>query len=139
MIKSTYILDIFDLIFDEYESAELIKKQIPLIKEESREHTGIGLFINFKGCEEIENYKTPTLKFPVFDTDGNPIKRLNGVEIKNDALDILADITVHLRNGLIDSIEIFNKNGSEYRQINPVNYEMTQLWLDKSKRRTITR
>src|SRR5688572_28809858 len=130
MIHSKYILDIFDLIFDEFESEDLIRRQIPFLSEKRREHTGVGIFVYFVAEKEIENYKIPTDKVQNFDLDGSPTEMLNGVEIKNSGLNILADATVHLKNGFIDCVEIWNKHGEVYPIDDPLSYELTQSWRD---------
>jgi hypothetical protein len=139
MIQSKYILDILDLTFDEFESEDLLRKQIPFLTEKEREHTGVGLHIYFLGDKEIETFKIPTDKALNFDIERNPTEMLNGVEVKNEKLKVLADATVHLTNGLIDCIEIWNKNGEEYPLEELTDYELTQSWLDNSKRRTLKR
>ncbi|MEI6950871.1 hypothetical protein V9K67_27070 [Paraflavisolibacter sp. H34] len=139
MALSRLILDIFDLAFDDYEYGDLLKRQIPFLSQGDQEHTGIGLFVYFNGEKGIEQYKVPTGLVSSFDIERNPIEMLNGVEMENEGLDILADITVHLKNGFIDCLEIFNKNGKGYPTEEPASYLLDQVWLDKSRRRTIVR
>ncbi len=139
MIQSKLILDIFDLIFDEIESEDLLRQQIQFLSEKSYEHTGIGMYVYFLADKEIEKYKIPTEKATNFDILGNPTEMINGVELSNEELNILADTTVHLKNGIIDCIEIWNKNGEDYPRDEPVCYELTQSWLEIPKRRRIKR
>lgn len=127
MITSKYILDIFDLILDGYHSADLLKNQIPYLLEKNREHTGGGLYIYFTTEKGVENYKIKESSIDILD----------GLEVQNKKLNILADIILHLRNGVINCIEIWNKNGEKYPLDDPIQYEMKQLWLPPSKRRTI--
>ncbi len=61
------------------------------------------------------------------DIDGNPIERIDGLELINESQNILADISVHLTNGIIDCVEIWNKNGENYPKNEPNKY---QLFLD---------
>jgi len=137
MVNSKYILDIFDLTFEGLSSCDLLKKQIPFLSQGDNKHTGIGLYIYFVAEKGIQQYKVAASNTPTRDINGNVIEMLNGVEIRNLQLNILADATVHLKNGIIDNLEIWNKNGYDYPQNEPKNYELHQTWLDLQKRRTI--
>lgn len=139
MIQSQFILDIFDLVFDDLEVGKSLRNQVVFLNENSREHTGVGLFINFSAENGIEEYKVSNDKAKNFDIYGNPTEMINGVEIKNEKLKILADTTVHLTNGIIESLEIWNKNGEEYPKSDPTQYELIQLWLEPENRRNIIR
>lgn len=139
MIQSKYILDILDLTFDKFEFEHLLRKQILFLTEHKREYTGVGLYVYFIGDKEIENFKIPTDKILNFDIDGNPIEILDGVEIKNERLNVFADTTIYIKNGLIDYVEIWNKNGGNYPREELTSYELTQGWLENSKNRTIKR
>ena len=139
MALSKLILDIFDLTFDDYEYGDLLRQQISFLRQSDQEHTSVGLFIYFKGEHGIEQYRVPTDKINSFDLEGDPIERLNGVEIKNEMLNILAEATVHLKNGFIDCLEIFNKNGEDYPTNEPDSYSLEQIWIDEAQRRKIVR
>ena len=139
MIKSQLLLDTFDLIFDELKSTDLLQKQIQYLTIGETEHTRVGLFINFIKEENILNYKAEYENFSNILENGDVCERLDGVELKNEELDILADISVNLKNGIIDYFEIFVKNGNDYPHIELEHYEIYQSWVDKSKRRTIKR
>lgn len=128
MIQSTLILNILDLTFDGYEYAELLRKQIPFLTEGEKEYTGTGLFIDFIAEEGIYKYRIT----------GNDNERINGVEIRNEELNILADADVCLKNGIIEYIEIWNKL-DVYPSIEPEHYELHQAWLAPEKRRIIVR
>lgn len=139
MIQSQFILDIFNLTFDDLEIGKNLRNQVSFLNENSREHTGVGLFINFSSENGIEKYKVATYKAENLDIYGNPTEMINGVEIKNEKLKILADATVHLTNGIIDGLEIWNKIGEEYPKSDPTQYELIQLWLELENMRTIIR
>ncbi|MHA4847353.1 hypothetical protein ACX0G7_24530 [Flavitalea antarctica] len=139
MIQSKYILDILDLTFDGLEYEDLLRKQVPFLSIKHEEHTGIGLFISFLFEPGIEPYRTPTDKIFNTDIDGNRTEMLNGVEIINQELNVLADATVHLTNGTIDCIEIFNKNGEVYPSSELQAYELTRAWVDVGMGRSIKR
>ena len=139
MIQSKYILDILDLTFDKFEYEDLLRQQILFLTEEKREHTGVGIYVYFISDKEIENFKIPTDKTLSFDIDRNPTEILDGVEINNEKLKVLANTAVHLTNGFIKYVEIWNKNGEDYPLEELTSYELTQCWLDNSKKRTIKR
>src|SRR5688572_8631382 len=131
MIKSQYILDIFDLAFDDHISSDLLRKQIPFLTLKNEDHTGIGLFIYFSADKGIENYKLDFSQATNFDIEEHATEMIDGVEIRNPELKILADAIVHLKDGIIGHLEIWNKCGEDYIQSEPDHYELHQMWLDK--------
>ncbi len=140
MITSQLILDTFDLIFDGQESKDLLDKQVNYLSVGKVDHTGVGLFIYFTKDENIYSYKI------IDDSDSNAIDNrginapLFGIELKNEELNILADVIVHIKDGIIDYFEIFQKYHPSYPLTEPEHYEIYHDWLlDKSKRRIITR
>jgi hypothetical protein len=139
MIQSQYILDIFDLSFDDHKASNLLRKQVEFLTVSETEHTGIGLFISFSANSDILNYKA-IRELSVNEKANNEIfEMVDGVEIKNDAQSILADAIVHLKEGIIDCLEIWNKNGENYPLIEPEHYELTQNWLGDRDSRIIIR
>jgi hypothetical protein len=139
MIQSQYILDIFELAVDDHPFSELLRNQISLLTLRETDHTGIGAFIYFTADNEIERFRLDTSNSKSFDIEGNPVEMLSGVEIKNPDLLILAEATVHLKKGLIDHLEIWNKCGEDYVKTQPEHYELEQLWLDSIRKRKIIR
>ena len=129
MIISTLINDIFDLAFDDIQESNQLRQQIKFLTIGETEHTGVGLYLHFLKDNEIYKYKVSKEKNI----------SLNGVEILNEKLGILADVIVHIENGIINCIEIWNKSGENYPTNEPQNYELTQIWIDTEKRRTIKR
>ena len=136
MIKSQLLLDIFDLIFDDFEYEDKLRRQIQFLNEGETEHTGVGLFINFETEQGIENYKIPIEKTENRDVNGKAIERINGVELRNSKLKILADVNVHITDGIIDCVEICNMIG-DYPTIEPSKYELEQVWVDSKNRKLV--
>jgi hypothetical protein len=139
LIQSQYILDIFELAFDDHPFSDLLKNQISFLTLTETNHTGIGAFIYFKANNEIERFRLDTSNSKDFDIEGNPIEMVTGVEIKNPDLLILADATVHLKKGLIDHLEIWNKCAEDYVKTQPEHYELERLCLDSNQKRKIIR
>ncbi len=139
MINSQYILDILDLAFDDHAESELLRKQVPFLTITDTDHTGIGAFIHFSTADQIQQFKLDTSNATNFDIEGNPTSMVDGIEIKNSELSILADAIIHLKNGIIDHLEIWNKCGKDYVKTDPEHYQLDQIWLDKNKRRTISK
>ena len=126
MISSKLVIDILHLILDDDEVENSFREQIDFLIESSKENTGIGLFINFEN--ELRDKYFKIGKNLIFD----------GVEIKDDELNILADIILHIKDGIIDQLEIFNKNGEKYPEQDIEHYILKQNWKG-SKNRTITK
>ena len=139
MVNSQYILDILDLAFDDHSQSDLLRKQVPFLNITYIDHTGIGVFVHFSADDQIQQFKLDTSNATNFDIEGNPTSMVNGVEIKNSDLFILADAIIHLKNGIIDYLEIWNKCGEDYVLRDPDHYQLDQVWLDKPKSRTIIR
>jgi hypothetical protein len=139
LIYAQYILDILDLAFDGHAESELLRKQIPLLSIKGVEHTGIGAFIHFVSDKPIQQFQLDTANAINFDLEGNAISMVDGIAIKNPELSILADAIVHLKNGIIDHLEIWNKCGENYVGTEPQHYQLDQIWLDKHQRKTIIR
>ena len=89
--------------------------------------------------KNINDYKIPTINNSNKNVDGNPIERIDGLELINESQNILADISVHLTNGIIDCVEIWNKNGENYPKNEPNKYQLIQNWIVPEKRKTIVR
>jgi hypothetical protein len=133
MIHSRLILDILDLALDGQDVPENIRKQIPYLTERNREHTDVGVYIYFDNESKIQSLSSQNQDASKED------KMFNGVEIVNSSRNVLADATVHLQNGLIECVEIWNKNGEDYPQDDLTEYEMYQVWLSVDIRRKINR
>ena len=126
MIDSKLTLDILDLILDDETEDKSLREQIDFLTEIEIEHTGIGMFIYFENVfknEESNIY-------------GNSV--LVGVELTNEEQNVLADVMLHVENGLIKTIEIFNKNGEDYPEEKLENYILRQIWIG-SKNRIISK
>ena len=103
------------------------------------DHTGVGAFIHFQPDNQIQQFRLDTTYAKDYDMEGNPIDIVDGIEIRNPELLILADAIIHLKNGIIDHLEIWNKCGEDYVQTEPEHYELYQMWIDDNKQRTIVR
>lgn len=139
MINSQYILDIFDIAFDDHSESDLLRKQVPYLTIRDNEHTGIGVYIYFSADTLIQQFKLDTSNAKYFDINGNATDIVDGVEIISPDHSILADATVHLKCGIIDCLEIWNKCGKDYLQTDPKHYQLRQMWLDDINKRTIVR
>jgi hypothetical protein len=136
MIKSQLLLDVFNLTFEGLEHEDSLRNQIQFLSEGETEHTGVGLFINFETEKGVEAYKIPTEKAENRNTCGQAYERINGIEMRNEKLKILADIDVTITDGIIDCVQIWNKI-DDYPTIEPTAYELEQVWVDSKKRKLI--
>lgn len=126
MISSKFIIDILELILDDENVSKSLHEQIDFLTDTEIKHTGIGMFIHFEN-KLVEKY----LKL------GENLT-LNGIEIKNEKLNILAEAILKVKDGIVVELEIFNKNGLDYPKVEIENYTLTQNWKG-SKNRTIDR
>ena len=121
MIKSELISDILELNVEGEKFEDLLFKQIDhlIIKEE--EHTGVGLYVHFRYDKEIERYRLSDSQLD--ELFGNFNHQIENFELINSDMEILADTTVHLTDGLIDCVEIWNKLG-DYPKEELITYEL---------------
>ena len=133
MLTSRYLLDIFDLAFDNHPAGSLLRQQVTHLSLLHTEHTGIGAFFYVEADSPIHHLAIPG------DTAGTSTEMLDGVEIRSIELSLLADATIHLQDGLIHHVEIWNKGGTNYPLIDPEHYELRQTWLGTSVSRTVIR
>ena len=137
MIKSKFILDIFDLLFDGDEIGKTLRRQIDYLTEDEYEYTGIGVFVKFAHSDEIKKYSIKSSDIKNIDlTAFNGDEIIEGVIIRNEKEDIEADATVFLKDGIIDYLEIWNRLG-DYPDKELDNYILTQEWKDSPGRQII--
>lgn len=119
MITSAFVLDILKLTLDFGLADTDYKKlldQIHFLSIESYEYTGGGVFIGFRHFPGIEEYRINQDKLI-----------LNGVEIKSPELDIGAESTLFVKDGLMDYLEIWNY-GEVYPETDLKKYLIRQAW-----------
>lgn len=122
MIKSQFILDILDLLLDGDRKSEFVKNQLPYLSDSEYNYTnGAGCFIYFLHIEEIIKYKTRESFI------------LNGVKIESEELEIGADATLFMKDGIIDHLEIWSFDNS-YPNTELRKYTLTQDWIGSPKR-----
>jgi hypothetical protein len=121
MIKSKFIIDILDLLLDGDNDGLMIREQLDYITDETYKYTGSGLFVTFSHSDSIS---TKRIK------KDNLV--LNGVLIKSSELEIGADATVFITNGIIDYLEIWSQSG-DYPKRELMDYVLTQVWEDSPK------
>jgi hypothetical protein len=137
MPLSQFIHDILDLALDEYPSGNLLRKQIPLLRVIEQAHTGSGIFIYFSADPEITQYQLQSLGDYHEISSSDSTEMIDGVEIRIPVLGILADAVIHLKNGFISHLEIWNKCGEEYPVKEPEQYELHQIWNIENRRSII--
>jgi len=122
MIKSKFILEILDLLLDGDNDGLMIRRQLDCLTDENYNYTGSGLFVAFSHNDNISAKRIQK---------DNLV--LNGVLIKSTELEIGADATVFITNGIIDYIEIWSQSG-DYPKRELTDYVLTQVWEDSPKR-----
>lgn len=121
MVKSQFILDILILLLDGEDSKFLIT-QLDYISDSNYNYTnGGGCFITFSHSDDIIKYK---LK-------GNLV--LNGVTIESPELKGGADVTLFMKDGIIDYLEIWSFDG-KYPNTELKIYKLSQVWQSSAKK-----
>jgi len=133
MLTSRYLLDILDLAFDDHPAGSLLRQQVAHLTLLRTEHTGIGAFFYVEADRPIPHLAIPG------DTTGASTEMLEGVEIRASELSLLADATIHVQDGLIHHVEIWNKVGTDYPRTDPEHYALHQMWLGSHTSKTIIR
>jgi hypothetical protein len=124
MIKSELISEIIELTLEGEKYEDLLFDQIKYLTEKEEEHTGVGLYVYLKQDLGIEKYRlTESQLIELFNNHNHQLEKF---ELINSALNVKADTTVHLSNGLIDSIEIWNKIG-DYPKGELMTYELKKI------------
>lgn len=154
-------MDILNLAFDDNEAGDKLRKQIPFLTVYDIEHTGIGLYADIKHDSGIEEFRVELDPPQIPEPKASIIKRLlkkfrekskpkvippktgsarlNEIRIENEAKGIRAEATVHIEEGLIVCIEIYNFIGEDYPLTEPDTYTIFQNWLPDDQRMTIVR
>ena len=116
MIKSKFVLDIFDLLLDGDEEGIFVRHQIDSLTEIKYDYTGVGVFIYFAHTDQTAEYKSSKTDLVLL-----------GVVIKSPDLIAGAEANLFFKNGIIDYLEIWSQDG-EYPTKEPTNYTLTQEW-----------
>jgi hypothetical protein len=124
MIKSKFILDIVNLILDGEDIGES-RHQKNYLAEKDFEYTGVGLFVYFSHLEGINKFKTINEKLII-----------DGLTIEANELGSGGTVTMFFREGLVDYIEIWSRNG-KFPSQELKNYTLTQEWIGSSGKKII--
>jgi hypothetical protein len=116
MIKSRLIKDILDLLSDGDVNGQSIRDQINYLTEQEFTYTGAGLFVSFVHYDGIEK-----VKIDIKDLI------LSGVTIWSSEIRSEAEATVFCKDGLIDYLEIWSRDGV-YPRKELETYTLKQEW-----------
>jgi hypothetical protein len=124
MIESQLVLDLLDLLLDQEQDALAFRAQIPHLSIGEIEYTGgAGAFIYFKSEPSIELFKQLS-KYTNF----------NAVLLSAEELTADAEAIVHIKNGVMDYLEIWSHDGN-YPNHEVQNYKAWQAWDNSPGRR----
>lgn len=124
MIDSELISEIIELTVEGEKFQNLLFEQLNHLTIKDQEHTGVGLFVHFKYDEGIEEYRLNDNQLK--ELFGKHNHKIENIELINSEVEILADTAVHLTDGLIDCVEIWNKVGS-YPKEELLTYELKRF------------
>jgi hypothetical protein len=125
MIKSKFISDILDLLFDGDDLGRKFRPQVKFLTEKDYNYTHMGLFVGFSHDNGIEEYRAI-----------NDRLILNGVIIRSKEIELGAEAILHFSNGLVDYLEIWSHSG-EYPEKELGKYTMTQEWIGSPGRKIV--
>lgn len=100
----------------------MIRSQLDFLTDENYNYKGSGLFVSFSHNDNITAKRIQKDNLVLY-----------GVLIKSSELEIGADATVFVTNGIIDYLEIWSQSG-DYPKRELTDYVLTQVWEDSPKR-----
>lgn len=121
MIRSRFILDILTLLLDGEDSILLIPQLDYIFDSDYNYTNGGGCIITFSYSDDIVKYKSKE----------NIV--LNGVIIESSELEVGADATLFMKDGIIDYLEIWSFDGN-YPNKELKNYKLSQVWQGSTKK-----
>ncbi|WP_375578510.1 hypothetical protein ABWH96_15980 [Marivirga tractuosa] len=124
MIQSELISEILELSVEGEKFEDLLFEQINYLTIKEEEHTGVGLFVYFKYEKGIEKYRLNDSQLKELFGECN--HQIENFELINSDIGILADTTMHLTDGLIDCVEIWNKLG-DYPKEELITYKLKRI------------
>ena len=124
MIKSELISTIIELTVEAEEFESQLFEQLGLLTEKETEYTRVGLYVYLKPENGIEEHRLSKLQLEQMFGEHN--HELTKFELINKSLNVLADLTVHFSNGIIDCVEIWNKLG-DYPKEELLTYELKRI------------
>jgi hypothetical protein len=124
MIKSELISSIIELTIEAEKFENQLFEQIELLTEKESEHTGVGLYVYLKPENGIERHRLSESQLEEMFGEHN--HELTKFELINKSENVLADLTVHFSNGIIDYVEIWNKLG-DYPKEELLTYELKRI------------
>lgn len=123
MIKSNFILEILDSLFDDDNDSLKLRRQLEYLTDANYNYTGSGLFVKFSHDDNISSIR--------IDKD-NMV--LSGVLIKSSELKLGADAMVFITNGIINYIEIHSRCGN-YPKRELTDYFLSKIWKESYKKK----
>jgi hypothetical protein len=124
MIKSELISTLIELTLESEKFESQLLKQMELLVEKESEHTGVGLYVYLKPENGIEEHKLSKLQLEQM--LGKHSNQLTKFELINKNENVLADVTIHFCDGIIDCVEIWNKLG-DFPEEELLTYQLKRL------------
>ncbi|MEO7082185.1 MAG: hypothetical protein ABIY71_11680 [Flavobacteriales bacterium] len=116
MLSITFVREILFLAFAADDTPIGLSAQIPFLEVEKEDHTGVGAFVHFK-------HRTGIVPM---DLDSNIV--WDGPQINCPGVEDHAYTLIHIRNGLIDHLEIFSVVGDLPTGEISI-YRLQQMWV----------
>ena len=123
------LYDLLDISLEGEVCEEKLRHQIGFLSIREEEHTGTGLYTYLDAGDEIIKFRLSEEEIEKMNIGS--AKQFTNIELINEHLDILADITIHIEDGVIDCVEIWNKTGAEYPKEELITYELKPINASK--------
>ena len=112
------LYDVIDVSLEGELYEEQLRRQLELLTISEEKYTDSGLFTYFYADDKISKLKLSK----------SQIKNMGvvfiNIELINKQLNILADVIIHMKDGIIDNVEIWNKTGVNYPKEELLTYEL---------------
>ena len=112
------LYDVIDVSLEGELYEEQLRRQLELLTISEEKYTDSGLFTYFYADDKISKLKLSK----------SQIKNMGvvfiNIELINKQLNILADVIIHMKDGIIDKVEIWNKTGVNYPKEELLTYEL---------------
>ena len=116
------LYDLIDLSLEGEKGENLLREQFDVLILKEEHYTGSGVFYYFEITEEQRKFRLHE-KDRLHPYSATP-SVISNLELINKELDLIADVLLHIENGLLSYLEVWNKTGSDYPKAALLSYQL---------------